>query len=247
MALKSYNTIPPGGWRYEQPETKWKLKNMGSVNDAVGEMLEQRRFNNLPRATRQECLEDLDAYTCQRLGGDLAWCVDGDAQKKTSSWPQPPVANPAGAGSLLQSAVNGTLILKDWLGEGGKPVSTELAQARANACLNDCSDPTRYQHFHNKPPSFFHRVTGAVAKAILEQRREKTNLGLKVDGEDKLFTCDICTCHLPLKVWVPMDVIMRRTEPEQLKIFPPWCWMVTENRRKNESLETNAVKTEEEK
>lgn len=246
MALKTYSTLPPSGWVYEQPQTKWRLKNMGSVNDAVGEMLEHRRFNNLPRASRAECLQDLDDYTCQRLGGDLSWCVSGAlAQKKTLSSPGESAANPAGLGSSLQSAVNGALILKDWLGDGGKPVADELAQARANVCVNECSDTTRYQHFHNKPASFFGRVTGAVAKAILDQRREKLNLGLKVENEDKLFTCDVCGCHNPLKVWVPMDVILKRTMPEQMAQFPPWCYMVTENRRKNEALETTATKTTE--
>lgn len=248
MPLKSYTTIAPGGWRYTQPDTNWKHASMGPIQAAVKEILEHRRFNNLPRATNDEVLADLEAFTCQRLGNDVAWCNSGDpAQKKTTTEGQAPqsVASPV-LGSSLRTVANGALILKDWLGSGGKPVSDDLAQARANVCLNDCSDPTRFAHYQNKTASFFGKVTGEVAKAILEQRREKLNLGLKVSGEDKLFTCAVCKCHLPLKVWVPMDVIMGRTEPETLKNFPDWCWMKTENRRTNRAIETTETQPQEE-
>jgi hypothetical protein len=242
MPLKNFNTLPPGGWRYVQPETGYKVNEMGPASDAAKTMLIHRRDNNLPGATMQQCFIDLDNATCERLGNDPAWC---DSQKKTSPQInplQPEGAKRAGLQSL-SNAGKGALILKDWLGEGGIPVADSLAQARAKVCVEDCSDPARAEegHFYNRPPGFFAKITGAVAQAILEQRREKLNLGLTLKDEDKLHTCAVCDCNLELKPWVQMDIILNRTPPETLAQFPKHCWMVTENRTKNASLVTDQV------
>jgi hypothetical protein len=247
MPLKNFNTLPPGGWRYVQNETGFKVNEMGPAADAVKLIVQHRRANNLPGATMTEGFVDLDNATCERLGNDPLWC---DTQKKTL--PQthqlpPEVAKPAARQSSF-NAVNGALILKDWIGDGGVPVADSLAKARAKVCVEDCSDPAREEtgHFHNRPPGFFSKISAAVADAILEQRREKTGLGLAVPDEDKLHTCDICQCHNPLKVWVPMDVIKNRTSLETMAKFPKHCWMVTENRTQNTSLAVNQVQPPEE-
>lgn len=246
MPLKNTSTVPPGGWRYEQPVTGFKLNSMSGFLDACKELLNHRRSNQLPRASINECAEDIDAATCQRIGHDPYWCID-PAQKKTGQPLWQSAANVLHAAArAINTASTGAQILLEWLGSGGKPVSQELAQARANVCINDCSDPQRQNHCYNRPPQFFQKINAAVAKAILEQRREKENLGLKVENEEKLHTCQICECHSPLKVWVPMDIIMARTKPEIFQKFPDYCWMKTEQRRKNQTLETNAVKTTEE-
>ena len=243
MPLKNINTLPAGGWRYVQPETGYKISEMGPFMDAVKMIVIHRRDNNLPGATMTEASVDLDNYTCQRLGNDPQFC---DSQKKTL--PQISPLLPAGAKRAglqsLSNVVNGALILKDWLGDGGVPVADSLAKARAKVCVNDCADPDRADtgHFYNRPPGFFSKITSAVADAILEQRREKLNLGLALPDEDKLHTCAVCDCNLELKPWVPMDVIMKRTPPETLAKFPKHCWMVTENRSKNTSLVTDLVK-----
>lgn len=38
-----------------------------------------RRANGIPRASVAECVQDISLYTCQRIGGNPAWCFDSDA------------------------------------------------------------------------------------------------------------------------------------------------------------------------
>lgn len=234
MPLKNNKSLPPGGWVYKEPANGFKVRStMAPFSDAVKEILTNRKDNSLPRATLAESAEDLDEATCQRLGYDPAHCT---AQKKTwSEYSQHVLRLARPAAASLSNALSGAKILTDWLGEGGKPVSPPVAQARANACQSGDNGKVCP---HNKEGRFFTGLTAAIAKAIHEQHREKINLDLRVDGEDNLHTCDVCECHLPLKVWVPMNTLLPRTTPEQMEKFPAWCWMRTENRQALESLPT---------
>lgn len=228
--LKNTNTLPSGGWVYEQPGTGWKIREMTPFDDVVKQIVLHRRSNNLPRATMSEAAEDLDNATCQRLGNDPQFCFDS-AQKKTirNQTTTEVDARPAVL-RWLSHAVDGGRILKDWLGEGGVPVEQSVAERRAKVCVNDCSDSEKG---FNKPPNFLQRVTAVVAEAILEQRRAKTNLALKVENEDKLQTCSVCECDLPLKVWVPISVLQKRTDQQTEDRFPKWCWYKQETKSQN--------------
>jgi hypothetical protein len=122
--------------------------------------------------------------------------------------------------SLIDKAknlANGARILTDWLGSGGTPVPHAQAQKRADTCL--------------KCP---HNVSGVpfiegIASAIREQVELKNHLKLRVDGEKKLGTCEVCDCCLRLKVHVPLHVIA--PDPEELNDFPWECWLVKESQK----------------
>lgn len=107
----------------------------------------------------------------------------------------------------------------DWLGSGGKPVDAAVAQRRVDVCKM-CP--------HNNEANITAWITGPIARAILDQRRAKLGLALAVEGEERLFSCDICLCHLPLKVWVPTDTILEHTDSNTLAQFPTHCWIFNE-------------------
>lgn len=230
MPLKTITTLPPGGFPYVQPGTGMKFNGMVPFNQQVGAILGHRRGNNLPGADSQTVATDLDAYTCQRLGNDPRFCIDLTQKKTSSNPPQVPDAPHAGA---VASLLAGARVIKDaWLGEGREPVDAVLAQRRADTCVKECSaDPqTDKEHSHNRIGGFFNKVKAVVAQAVLEQRRIKTRLGLKVEGEDKLGTCDICGCNNELRVWTPMETILEHAVVP-LENYPKHCFMRIENQK----------------
>lgn len=234
MALKTTNTYPPAGFLYTEPSTGYRPNPMQSFNSVVADLVRHRKGNNLPRATFAEASEDIQNATCLRLGNDPNWCT---GQKKTSTSGSLS-ASPLHQRNLVPHAEEksksaklsvGARILNDWLGDGLKPVTPELAQARADVCTGRISGhPCPY----NQPSSgIIGMVTSTVAGKIKEQMESKNAMSVTVAGEDKLKTCAICWCHLPLKVHTPMSTIVDRTPDAMFSEFQrkqPACWMVTE-------------------
>lgn len=125
---------------------------------------------------------------------------------------------------------DGLQILKDWLGEGAVPIPTNQAQARADVCTKGFRDKDG-----NPAPCPFNtagfKPIAAIAEIIRQQVEKKRELKLTVVGEDSLHTCDICWCHLPLKIHVPLKYIMENTPEPMLEKFrqdQPACWIVKE-------------------
>ena len=108
---------------------------------------------------------------------------------------------------------NGSRILWDWLGEGGKVVDQETAQRRANVCL---------QCVHNQKGAILPK---AVAWAVHEQLQIKNELNLNVEGQKELGTCEICTCENKLKIWREIEKIRAEKGDD---LFPGHCWIITE-------------------
>ena len=66
MQLKAPESSIPGGFMYPYPDGIHKTT---MIKEATKALLDYRRGNKLPRATFNECLEDIDTYNAQRLGG----------------------------------------------------------------------------------------------------------------------------------------------------------------------------------
>lgn len=232
MPLKSRNTSPPGGFPYDQKRADGTIIRLGGVNwgfnHTVDIIREYRLGNNLLPTDRASIGAELDAFTSERLGFDPQWVES----KKNPMWPHLQQSPSHVIVKAVRHAVTGSQILRDWLGDGGVPIAAEFAQMRADACLkdNDLDEegkpcPCR----QNREGHFAAKLTTLIAKAIHDQRREKLQLGLRVDGEERLHTCAVCDCHLPLKVWVPFQTIADRTPEHQWQEFPAWCWQRKEH------------------
>ncbi len=92
--LFSHSNCPPGEFFYKaRLENGQEIVHYGvckgvpncrrfgpspEINTMARELVDWRRGNNLPRATFEAALEDIDFYTCQRLGFDKQWCYDTD-------------------------------------------------------------------------------------------------------------------------------------------------------------------------
>ena len=217
MPLRTLNTVPPGGWVYEQAlgdgrSKKWK--SMNQVWALAEEIADFRKGNGLERGSAKEALHDIEAATCLRLHDDPAWCQP--VQKKTA---RPALAHQSR--NARAAVVGGGSVLVEWLGQGAKPVPIAIAQRRADTCLA-CE--------HNKEGHRFLRLTAEVARVIAEQMQAKGALKLRVVGEEGLHACEVCLCPLPLKIHVPLATILKHTDDETLAAFPPApnCWITTE-------------------
>lgn len=121
---------------------------------------------------------------------------------------------------IKQDAV-GAAILADWIGDGGVPVSPNMAEARAAMCLN-CPhhEPGRWWNIFFRDP---------IAKAIRRTLEFKNRMNLRLFDEDKFGMCLKCGCSPRLKVWVPIEHIAAHTPPEQVAEFPKdRCWIRSE-------------------
>lgn len=225
--LITTKTLPPGGWAYQDPTTGFKPDPFQPFNDAVAAIVDNRKANNLPRATFLEAAFDLDTETCMRLGNDPLYCDDG--KKKLYSPPawQAAARAAAHAGGKLRKVAAGAQILVDWVGDGLTPVSKSLAQDRADVCTGRLNSKPCPHNTHQGIAN----LTGPIADFIKKQLQKKSELRLSVEGEEKLETCGICICQNNLKIWTPLDVILDRTSEQVLADFrqkADWCWILKE-------------------
>lgn len=123
------------------------------------------------------------------------------------------------ANKLIKSAMTFYQTRRDWLGGDGEFVDADDAQKRADTCLfgnggKKCP--------HNREMPLFEILTSAAAHATIAQLKVKDKLGLKLNMEHELHTCDVCLCNLKLKPWVPSKYIRVSFKQEEL---PDYCWM----------------------
>lgn len=116
---------------------------------------------------------------------------------------------------------SGISILTDWLGSGGHTVPIEIAQHRADTCLN-CKYSGRSL-----------LVSGSAAKVLRSVIEIKNGSNLRVVGEKSLGSCGVCLCKLNLKIWVPVFHILAAMDEEELTRFPDGCWIKSESTQLN--------------
>lgn len=120
---------------------------------------------------------------------------------------------------LIKDAVAFYRTRAEWIGDGGEPLPQDKAQARADRCLHgNGGKPCP----HNQEMPLFEVLTGAVAKSVIAQLKVKDKMGLRLQQENELHTCDVCLCSLRLKCFVPSKFIHVSFGREEL---PSYCWM----------------------
>lgn len=92
MPLLTINTLPPGGWVYEQFKDGALFKqfrSQGPYTDFLKGILSVRTANALPGATEADVDADVKTFTCTRLGNDPRFCGAGSGpvtQPKTGTF-----------------------------------------------------------------------------------------------------------------------------------------------------------------
>lgn len=94
MKLIQFTPFPPGSFPYSQTfkgvTYNWIDEGL-DIESQAARILKFRRANGVPRASFDETLEDLNIFTCARLGNDPRWCGDS-----TKNHPLPQKASSGG-------------------------------------------------------------------------------------------------------------------------------------------------------
>ena len=122
---------------------------------------------------------------------------------------------------LAKKYSDGLQTITEWLGTGGTCVDIKKAQNRTDICLK-CDK--------NQPGGI---IPESVASAIKKQVELKNSIGLRTLGMKSLKTCQLCSCYLPLKIFVPLENL-GVDEKEATEQFPSYCWMNLEYKQKHE-------------
>jgi hypothetical protein len=196
MALiKSFRDVPPGGWRYLQPETGVNFTS-DNYEDLIRQIIPHRQYKNLPH---ESVHLDVQRQLCSGLSTE--WChpeVDEiyrpvkDLTARLTT-------------SMALSVTKAIVAALAEVATGKSPLApVQEAQRRAAICRG-CP--------FNKPSSLCScsAVYKAIEAAIPKDRRQP---GISV--------CMACGCSLQAKVNLPMDVVSASNQPDT--VFPAHCW-----------------------
>jgi hypothetical protein len=222
--LKSRSINPPGGWRFTQPETGWKLKPGHPFKSAVASIIEHRRQN--PRfklSTDFATVEvELDNFTCALLRNDPKWCDGPPAlsfPKPLPARPRPVVARGnAAVGNKPNFLANTSAGIKLWLEffGSGKPETKEVAEKRASVCVT-CPQ--------NVKGNILERFNAAAGREILAIFNALNDLDLHTSQDKELYVCHLCSCPLRSKVFAPLEMVKKHMVKETMDSLPDFCWI----------------------
>ena len=75
--LRSYETNPPGGYPFEQAGSPGRIFRAEPMLEAQARNVQAfRKGNGLARSSYAECIQDVDTYTCARLGNNPQYCLE---------------------------------------------------------------------------------------------------------------------------------------------------------------------------
>lgn len=234
--LKSRNEFPPGGFCYLQPETGWEAEKVvggQSFTVVVNALIAHRKAN--PGLVKKHnwstdfntVANEVDAFNDARCRAH-GWL--NYVSQVQNPFPLPmPVRSPsssrlASAAASVKRVAAGISTLLDWVGSGGRPVDKELAYSRAKTCencpKNGKGDWTRY-------------FTVPASNQIKLQLEIKNDLKLETPSDEELGVCEPCLCPLPLKVWCPLDHVLKKMDEQtksKLNKENPVCWILSEEK-----------------
>lgn len=207
LSLLDRHTVPPGGYRYFQAETKTTLA-ASTLLDLARDVITHRHSNGVEGQSDEELvMREVEDQLCRVLPPGI--CRDVAGQKVVSAM----VMN-------FDAIRQGTMTLLGFLAGGAKRVEKVLANARAKTCAG-C--------FANVDPSG--ECTTCSKGAFENMAREAAGaiVGAEpTDYDGYLKACAYCACGLKAKVWLPIELLRQHTPHEQMAQLPDHCWLRTE-------------------
>lgn len=226
--LKSLYEHPPGSFQFLQPETGQRDPFVGSFTYVCDQLTALRLANpflcerhgwRTDRAGVEHDVEQYNVARCIQAGYYDFLVQDAPGPATYTAAPPPEKKKRQGVVGGVKRVAGGIALLVDWLGSGGKPVEAPLAQARATTCAtcpkNDGGDWKAY-------------FTEAVSEKIRVQLEMRNDMQLSTPQDDKLTVCSGCDCPLKLKVWAPLDHVLKHTSDDTKARLDPRCWVLHE-------------------
>ena len=235
VRLKSRTSVPLG-FRFRQPQInpKWELPihSRGSMPQAVDAVYALRKSN--PALTKQHNLsldkrviaDEIDAFTAAGLKASGRFDNYLAAEPLPTfdipkSWtPQRITRSVKAAAGVVSRVLAGAKLYVKWLGSGGVPVESALAEKRAAVC-GSCKE-------NKDRGNFVDYFTEPIADELLKIISIKNDMNLSTSKDDQLHICNICECPLKTKVWTPIKHVKAELSPDVQKKLWTKCWIVNE-------------------
>lgn len=233
--LKSRTQGIPYGFQFHQAQTNWDAPLNASFDRVVRALIEHRLGN--PFITKQNNLStdydavaiEVDEFNAARMAANPRWqhFIEDGGGGGAGFWkPQRLQRSAAAVVASVKKTAAGVGVLRDWLGDGLRPVQLSLAEARGARCI-ECPQ--------NGEPNWLESVSAHIADEVKVKMEIRNDLKLATSHDDALNVCKVCTCSLPLKVWTPIKHIAKETLPEVLKELAVvrtksgnMCWVTEE-------------------
>jgi hypothetical protein len=164
---------------------------------------------------------EVEAYNVARCinGGWLDFVLPDEPGQIPTYTPPAEKKRPQGVVGGVKRVAAGVALLVDWLGSGGKPVASALAENRAKVCAScPANNGGDWKAYFTEP----------IAEKIRTQLEMKNDLQLRTARDAELTVCSACDCPLQLKVHVPLDYILEHTSQDTLTRLDPRCWILSE-------------------
>jgi hypothetical protein len=126
--------------------------------------------------------------------------------------------------AVIKKLAAGAATLMEWE-EAGLP---HVEQEKANARGATCAICPRNNAGKNLTDYF----TVPLAEMIKKRMERLAELDLKTPSDEKLMVCDACYCPLRTKIWMPIELAVKRLRPEdkaELNKDNPRCWILSES------------------
>jgi hypothetical protein len=235
LRLRSRQNSPVGGFIFvdaaisPDPIQTWDFQSL--VKQVASRRAANPRFGlstdlnviaaevDLANAQRMLSIRGADSFIVQDTEGGAA------------NFPTPLRKSAPGA-AVAERMMAGAGILLDWLGSGGKPVSNELANQRAEVCANRGPDPDHPGQFlkcpQNQAGEWTKWFTVPAAAVIQRQIEKRHEMKLETAYDSTLGICAACSCPLKLKVHTPIEHIKSKMPEEQRAKLDNLCWILAE-------------------
>lgn len=223
----------PGGFRFYQPETKWKSAPWASFDAIVNSLIAHRQGN--PGLAQKHGwrtdyegvaaeVDHFNASVCMAMGWVKFIAQGGgpDVPPKSMTLPQVDPKQISAVAEKVKKIWAGVKTLNDWIDSGEPPVPLDKAVSRAAIC-STC--------VNNGQGDFTKWFTAPAAESIRRQMERVKDLKLATPSDDKINVCEACLCPLKLKVHTPMKYIGPHLTESTLRDLAknPACWILAEH------------------
>lgn len=222
------SATPPGGWQFHSPQTGWNAPTpvASTFDQTVNLIIKHRRAN--PAIVAKHKLSTDPAVVSQELikFQQIRGALPPDPIPKMT----PPLSSPRMAGAVrdavaaVRKVASGAALLFEWEEAGMPHVEQSVADTRASTCVV-CPK-------NQKGKNLTDIFTVPVADMIKKKMERLDQINLKTSYDLELAVCSACLCPMRTKVWMPLDLILKRMKPEtksELNQANPKCWILQES------------------
>jgi hypothetical protein len=228
VRLKNRDGGIPNGISFYLPQSKWVPRPHSSFRGVTEALYNHLQGNpGVLKATGWKLdmnfiadkVDEWNAKLCETNGwSDFITTEAAGGRPAMSPFP---FLTPQQRVSRLLAVAAGSETLVEWLASGAEAVSGDLANSRAVVCA---ACPM------NEKGTLSDFFTTAASEAIRRSLNLRREWKLETTEDEKLGVCSACYCPLRLKVFLPLDRILKRLAPEIQAGLPDFCWIKREQK-----------------